>query len=179
MSLIWKTPSKKFKNCKIMIGNLKFEKNLTRSDSAPFRHWSLTSCKRRLLRRRMLCFFYRRYNSAVGDSIWRRICKILRCKRLATKSAITDNDFRSPRVKLLFCSNEAEREEDPLAGGLNDLCSNADGGIWVRRVENGVEYNWDISRSMFSAGNITEKIRVANMNCSGNNNHCQLSHLSR
>jgi tRNA wybutosine-synthesizing protein 2 len=39
------------------------------------------------------------------------------------------------------------------------------GNTWAKRVENGITYTWDITRCMFSVGNITEKLRVAKFNC--------------
>ncbi len=41
------------------------------------------------------------------------------------------------------------------------------GHTWASRTENGVRYTWDVTRSMFSAGNVTEKIRIAKMDCTG------------
>ena len=38
---------------------------------------------------------------------------------------------------------------------------------WVSRRENGITYHFDITRSMFSVGNISEKLRVAKFNCQG------------
>ena len=37
---------------------------------------------------------------------------------------------------------------------------------WATRTDNGVSYTWDVTRSMFCPGNITEKIRVAGFDCS-------------
>ena len=34
-------------------------------------------------------------------------------------------------------------------------------------MDNGIVYHWDVTKCMFSAGNITEKIRVANLDCRG------------
>lgn len=99
---------------------------------------------------------YYRFSAKVGDLIWLVTTSHLRCSRIAVKSSITDNDFRSPKVRLLYSSVDQS---------VNDLFG--DGGVWVRRIENGVEYNWDITRSMFSAGNISEKIRIAEIDCEG------------
>ena len=38
---------------------------------------------------------------------------------------------------------------------------------WVTHTDNGVHYVFDATRTMFSQGNITEKIRVANLDCKG------------
>ena len=56
--------------------------------------------------------------------------------------------IRSPRVTLL---HGFESEDDH----------------WAIRVDNGIEYSWDITRSMFCPGNITEKLRVADLDCAG------------
>ena len=37
---------------------------------------------------------------------------------------------------------------------------------WATRTDNGVSYTWDVTRSMFCPGNITEKMRVAGFDCS-------------
>jgi len=81
-------------------------------------------------------------------SLFRRVCRVLGVERLARKSVIANDDFRSPKVELLYGFSE-------------------DIGTWVRRTENSVIYSWDITRSMFSAGNITEKMRVAKFHCRG------------
>ncbi len=36
---------------------------------------------------------------------------------------------------------------------------------WVIHTDNGVHYAFDTTRIMFSQGNITEKIRMANIDC--------------
>lgn len=49
-----------------------------------------------------------------------------------------NDDFRSPKVKLLYGDS-----------------------TWVTKKENRVLYSWDLSKCMFSSGNITEKRRIA------------------
>jgi len=83
------------------------------------------------------------------QELCRSICQHLRVKRIGIKSKITDDDFRSPKVRFIHPQQ----------------CQNSDLNTWAKRVENGVEYNWDASRSMFCAGNIPEKLRVAKFNC--------------
>ena len=50
---------------------------------------------------------------------------------------------------------------------LYDSDSNDLNNTWVTHVDNGIKYSWDISKCMFSIGNITEKLRVAKFNCEG------------
>ncbi|MGH0172192.1 UNVERIFIED_CONTAM: hypothetical protein FKN15_074696 [Acipenser sinensis] len=38
---------------------------------------------------------------------------------------------------------------------------------WVQHVDNGIRYEFDVTKCMFSSGNITEKLRIASFNCSG------------
>uniref|UniRef100_A0A8C0EM93 tRNA(Phe) (4-demethylwyosine(37)-C(7)) aminocarboxypropyltransferase n=1 Tax=Bubo bubo TaxID=30461 RepID=A0A8C0EM93_BUBBB len=38
---------------------------------------------------------------------------------------------------------------------------------WVEHVDNGIRYTFDVTKCMFSPGNITEKLRVASLPCSG------------
>ena len=55
--------------------------------------------------------------------LWDEVCEVLGCQRLARKSEINDDDFRSPNVVVL---------------------KGAD--TWVSHVDNGIEYQWDIAR---------------------------------
>lgn len=80
----------------------------------------------------------------IGDELWTVTAEALGAKRLAKKSVIRDNDYRSPTVCLL---------------------KGTDG--WVSHVDNGITYNYDVTKCMFSSGNITEKIRVGAFDCRG------------
>jgi len=71
------------------------------------------------------------------------ICDVFRVKRIARKNAVVNDKFRSPRTDLLL-------GEDPL----------------VCITENKIKYNFDITKSMFCRGNITEKLRLAQFDCS-------------
>ncbi|XP_043983826.1 tRNA wybutosine-synthesizing protein 2 homolog [Gambusia affinis] len=80
----------------------------------------------------------------MGDQLWSAVTKELRAKRLAKMSRISRDRFRSPVVTMLLGDNS-----------------------WVKHVDNGISYEFDVTRCMFSAGNITEKLRVAGFDCSG------------
>ncbi|XP_071510394.1 tRNA wybutosine-synthesizing protein 2 homolog [Diadema antillarum] len=88
------------------------------------------------------CFQDSVWSSVQG--IWSHVAKALDCQRLAKRGRIRPDDFRSPRTDLLLGS-------DP----------------YVEHRDNGIMYNFDIRYSMFSAGNITEKLRVATLDCAG------------
>ena len=75
---------------------------------------------------------------------WGTVAKALECNRLAQDSQISRDGFRSSSAVLL-------RGSDP----------------WVEHLDNGVRYVFDVTRIMFSSGNITEKLRVAEFDCRG------------
>jgi len=89
---------------------------------------------------------------AFSDPIWKSqmpkisqaLSSFFGVKRIAKKFLVFDDDYRSPRTEILHGS-------DP----------------WVTKKENGITYHFDITKSMFCAGNISEKLRVASFDCSG------------
>lgn len=91
---------------------------------------------------------WRSYLDSLSESrlsnFWSTVSISLKCKRLAMGSKIADDNFRSSKVTLVL---------------------GVDG--WVDHVDNGIHYIFDVTRCMFSSGNITEKIRVGNFDCCG------------
>ncbi|XP_075251396.1 tRNA wybutosine-synthesizing protein 2 homolog [Convolutriloba macropyga] len=77
------------------------------------------------------------------SGLWEFIASYLKVPKIAVKSAIVNDDFRSPSCRLVY-------GRDP----------------WVVHKDNGVKYCFDVTRSMFSFGNISEKMRVAMFDCS-------------
>lgn len=80
----------------------------------------------------------------LGEKLWDIVCSVYKVSRIARKSTIQADGFRSPSVSML-------RGTDTIA---------------VRK-ENKIIYSWDVTRCMFSVGNITEKCRVAGWDCTG------------
>lgn len=78
------------------------------------------------------------------ENLWSVVAKSLCCSRLARHSAVSNNGFRSSQVVLLL----------------------GEDGV-VSHTDNGIRYCYDVTKCMFSAGNITEKMRVASMDCRG------------
>jgi tRNA wybutosine-synthesizing protein 2 len=72
------------------------------------------------------------------------VAACLHCTRIATKTHISTDDFRTPQVRLLYGQ-----------------------GTIVRHIDNGVHYEFDIRKNMFAAGNIREKLRVSKFKCAG------------
>uniref|UniRef100_A0A3Q2XIN5 tRNA wybutosine-synthesizing protein 2 homolog n=1 Tax=Hippocampus comes TaxID=109280 RepID=A0A3Q2XIN5_HIPCM len=80
----------------------------------------------------------------MGNILWPTVAKGLGAKRLARMSRISSDGFRSPQVTVLLGEHN-----------------------WVKHVDNGITYEFDVSKCMFSAGNITEKLRVSGFDCRG------------
>ncbi|KAG9478081.1 tRNA wybutosine-synthesizing protein 2 homolog [Eleutherodactylus coqui] len=79
----------------------------------------------------------------LGDELWSSVACSLGIKRLAKQGHVLNDGVRSPNVTLLLGDNG-----------------------WVEHVDNGIRYTFDVTKCMFSAGNIVEKQRVATLRCS-------------
>ena len=79
-----------------------------------------------------------------GMELWKTVAASLGCSRMALSGSIVPDAYRSPSARLLLGSSG-----------------------WVEHVDNGVKYVFDVTNSMFSSGNISEKLRMARLNCSG------------
>ena len=76
--------------------------------------------------------------------LWPAVAEALGCSRLGRQAPIAENGRRESRAELLL---------------------GRDG--WVCHRENGIYYRFDVSKCMFSSGNVTEKARVARLPCHG------------
>ncbi|XP_070693241.1 tRNA wybutosine-synthesizing protein 2 homolog [Pempheris klunzingeri] len=80
----------------------------------------------------------------LDQQLWGAVAKGLGAKRLAKMSRICRDGFRSPMVTMLLGEHN-----------------------WVKHMDNGISYEFDVTKCMFSAGNIMEKLRVAGFDCRG------------
>ncbi|XP_074690873.1 tRNA wybutosine-synthesizing protein 2 homolog isoform X4 [Strix aluco] len=80
----------------------------------------------------------------LGTALWETVASALGAQRVARRGRVLPDGIRSPSVTLLL---------------------GQDG--WVEHVDNGIRYTFDVTKCMFSPGNITEKLRVASLPCSG------------
>ncbi|XP_034037639.1 tRNA wybutosine-synthesizing protein 2 homolog [Thalassophryne amazonica] len=78
----------------------------------------------------------------MDQELWSAVASGLGAKRVAKMSRVSSDRFRSPVVAVLLGDHS-----------------------WVKHVDNGISYEFDVTKSMFSAGNITEKLRIAEFNC--------------
>lgn len=79
-----------------------------------------------------------------GREIWVIVAKSFGVERVGRKRRICPDDYRTPHIDLLY---------------------GRDG--WVEHVDNKIRYQYDVTKCMFSIGNITEKLRIAQMDCKG------------
>lgn len=80
------------------------------------------------------------------DELASLVCQTVQkpfCRRLAVEKAIKSDDYRTPNVELIL----------------------GDNGI-VNHKENHITYRFDVTKCMFSFGNINEKMRMAELDCS-------------
>ncbi|NXG31850.1 TYW2 protein, partial [Dromaius novaehollandiae] len=80
----------------------------------------------------------------LGPVLWETVASALGAQRVARRGRVSPGGMRFPSVTLLL---------------------GQDG--WVEHMDNGIRYMFDVTKCMFSAGNITEKLRVASLPCSG------------
>ncbi|XP_015926255.1 tRNA wybutosine-synthesizing protein 2 homolog [Parasteatoda tepidariorum] len=82
--------------------------------------------------------------SSFGNKLWMIVADTLKCNRVARKNSICNDNYRSPRVEFLLGSDS-----------------------WVVHTDNKIKYAYDVKHCMFSAGNISEKLRIAQLSCEG------------
>ncbi|XP_058703814.1 tRNA wybutosine-synthesizing protein 2 homolog isoform X3 [Poecile atricapillus] len=80
----------------------------------------------------------------LGPELWETVASALGARRVARRGRVMPDGMRTPRVTLLLGQHG-----------------------WVEHVDNGIRYTFDVTKCMFSPGNITEKLRVASLPCSG------------
>ncbi|NXP61684.1 TYW2 protein, partial [Chloropsis cyanopogon] len=79
-----------------------------------------------------------------GPALWETVASALGARRVARRGRVMPDGMRTPSVTLLLGQHG-----------------------WVEHVDNGIRYTFDVTKCMFSPGNITEKLRVASLPCSG------------
>ncbi|NXT10106.1 TYW2 protein, partial [Prunella fulvescens] len=80
----------------------------------------------------------------LGPALWETVAAALGARRVARRGRVMPDGMRTPRVTLLLGQHG-----------------------WVEHLDNGIRYAFDVTKCMFSPGNITEKLRVASLPCSG------------
>ncbi|XP_007941601.1 tRNA wybutosine-synthesizing protein 2 homolog [Orycteropus afer afer] len=89
------------------------------------------------------CFQAKQWKN-LEPELWEIVASALGAQRLARRGRVSPDGTRTPAVTLLLGAHG-----------------------WVEHVDNGIRYRFDVTRCMFSFGNITEKLRVASLPCAG------------
>lgn len=79
---------------------------------------------------------------SIGGELWPAIAKILNTSRLARQGRVAPNGMRDSALEILVGDNG-----------------------WVKHCENGILYSFDATKCMFSWGNLSEKLRMARLDC--------------
>ncbi|XP_021766875.1 tRNA wybutosine-synthesizing protein 2/3/4-like [Chenopodium quinoa] len=80
----------------------------------------------------------------IGSELWSAVAQTLGARRLARQGRVASTGTRDSRVEILVGDNG-----------------------WVEHSENGIAYCFDTTKCMFSWGNLSEKLRMARMDCRG------------
>ncbi|TMW68651.1 hypothetical protein Poli38472_006119 [Pythium oligandrum] len=93
--------------------------------------------------------------SSFANDMWKAVCASTtpRLSRVARKAFIDPSEKRQSHVELLFMNPAAMTTHRKHIPG------------WVEVRENGITYGWDLTKVMFSSGNVTEKARMAKIGC--------------
>ncbi|RLN57970.1 hypothetical protein BBJ28_00005510 [Nothophytophthora sp. Chile5] len=96
--------------------------------------------------------------AAFASEMWAQVCVSTTppFSRVARKAFIDASEKRQSHVELLYVNHDALTS--PRSKGAPG---------WVEIRENGIVYGWDLTRVMFSSGNVTEKARMAGIGCRG------------
>ncbi|NXH87576.1 TYW2 protein, partial [Edolisoma coerulescens] len=78
---------------------------------------------------------------------------------------LREDSFRAAPWERLGKGEQGRVMPDGMRTPSVTLLLGQDG--WVEHVDNGIRYTFDVTKCMFSPGNITEKLRVASLPCSG------------
>ena len=73
----------------------------------------------------------------ISPELWIVIGKTMDVKTIALRGKIHDDKFRSPNVELVWGNNP-----------------------WADFKDNGIRFSWDVTKVMFSPGNVTERHRM-------------------
>ncbi|PSS24836.1 TRNA wybutosine-synthesizing protein [Actinidia chinensis var. chinensis] len=79
---------------------------------------------------------------SIGDELWPIVSKSLGARRLARQGRVAPTGTRDSTLEILVGDNG-----------------------WVDHCENGILYSFDSTKCMFSWGNLSEKLRMARLDC--------------
>ena len=87
------------------------------------------------------------WNQLPEERVWKCVAVGLGKERIAVKAEVDEGPMRQSHAVLTY----------PASG--------ADG--WVKSVQHGLSFQWDVTKVMFSRGNVNERKRMGSMNAEG------------
>nr|CCA14638.1 tRNA wybutosinesynthesizing protein putative [Albugo laibachii Nc14] len=102
------------------------------------------------------------------QEMWACICEqVVPClTRVAREARIDNGEMRRSRVSLIYV-NQDRWKQQAVHQEVCNIPNTTESPGWVEVRENGIVYGLDITKTMFSSGNITEKARMAGISCKG------------
>ncbi|NWI06864.1 TYW2 protein, partial [Tichodroma muraria] len=104
----------------------------------------------------------------LGSALWETVAAALGARRVARRGRVMPDGMRTPSVTLLLGQHGWVEHVD---NGIR--WAGAAGCVWCREGTaltvwaGSSRYTFDVTKCMFSPGNITEKLRVASLPCAG------------
>ena len=89
-----------------------------------------------------------------AQAVFNMLSSVFSCSLVCRKQYITDSLMRIPKHQILYYNGPMSREE-------------LESSLFVSSKQNSIIYSWNPFHTMFSAGNIPEKLRMSKMNCQG------------
>ncbi|KAM9227152.1 LOW QUALITY PROTEIN: tRNA wybutosine-synthesizing protein 2 homolog [Leptosomus discolor] len=105
----------------------------------------------------------------LGPALWETVASALGARRLAKRGRVLPDGMRSPSVTLLLGQDGwVEHVDNGIIGrSCGAGCGQCGEGAALSGPVVSSRYTFDVTKCMFSPGNITEKLRVASLPCSG------------
>lgn len=79
-----------------------------------------------------------------GIKLWQLVSSLFDGRNIAVLGTIQKDGFRTPNAKVMYGPSP-----------------------WIEHVDNGIKYSWNVENLMFSAGNVSERHRIAKLKCEG------------
>ncbi|KAM4878587.1 tRNA wybutosine-synthesizing protein 2 homolog isoform 2-T2 [Sylvia borin] len=103
-----------------------------------------------------------------GPALWETVAAALGARRVARRGRVMPDGMRTPSVTLLLGQHGwVEHVDNGIRWAGAAGCCWCGEGTPLTTCAGSSRYTFDVTKCMFSPGNITEKLRVASLPCSG------------
>ncbi|NXX27240.1 TYW2 protein, partial [Nicator chloris] len=104
----------------------------------------------------------------LGSALWETVASALGARRVARRGRVMPDGMRTPSVTLLLGQHGwVEHVDNGIRWAGAAGCGLCEEGTALTIWAGSSRYTFDVTKCMFSPGNITEKLRVASLSCSG------------